>query len=45
MGFDEDLTKALANAKAETAKFLVEQRKVSSEQAAWRWSRRPRIVA
>jgi len=34
MGFDEDLTKALANAKAETAKFLVEQRKVSPEQAA-----------
>jgi acetamidase/formamidase len=34
MGFDEDLAKALANAKAETAKFLVEQRKVSPEQAA-----------
>ena len=34
MGFDEDLTKALANAKAETAKFIAEQRKVSPEQAA-----------
>ena len=33
MGFDEGLTKALANAKSETAKFLVEQRKVSPEQA------------
>lgn len=32
MGFDEDLTKALANAKAETAKFLVEQRKVPMDQ-------------
>jgi acetamidase/formamidase len=33
MRFDEDLTKALANAKAETAKFLVEQRKTSPDQA------------
>jgi acetamidase/formamidase len=33
MGFDEDLTKALANAKSETAKFLAEQRKISPEQA------------
>ena len=33
MGFDEDLTKALANAKSETAKFIAEQRKVSPEQA------------
>jgi acetamidase/formamidase len=33
MGFDEDLTKALANAKSETAKFLAEQRKISAEQA------------
>ena len=33
MGFDEDLTKALANAKSETAKFLVEQRKIPLDQA------------
>ena len=33
MGFDEDLTKALANAKSETAKFLAEQRNVSPDQA------------
>jgi acetamidase/formamidase len=33
MGFDEDLNKALANAKAETAKYLGEQRKISPEQA------------
>jgi acetamidase/formamidase len=33
MGFDEDLTKALANAKSETAKFLAEQRKISPDQA------------
>jgi len=26
MGFDEDLNKALANAKSETAKFIAEQR-------------------
>jgi acetamidase/formamidase len=34
MGFDEDLTKALANARSETAKLLAEQRNVSAEQAA-----------
>ncbi|HXW27206.1 MAG TPA: amidase, partial [Xanthobacteraceae bacterium] len=33
MGFDEDLTKALANAKAETAKLLGEQRKLAPDQA------------
>lgn len=33
MGFDEDLSKALANAKSETAKFLAEQRKISPDQA------------
>jgi acetamidase/formamidase len=33
MGFDEDLGKALANAKAETAKFIAEQRKVAPDQA------------
>jgi acetamidase/formamidase len=33
MGFDEDLTKALANAKAETAKFIAEQRKIPQDQA------------
>ena len=33
MGFDEDLTKAFANAKSETAKFLAEQRKISPDQA------------
>jgi acetamidase/formamidase len=33
MGFDEDLTKALANAKAETATLLAEQRKISPQQA------------
>src|SRR5207302_4121148 len=33
MGFDEDLTTALANAKSETAKFLAGQRKISFEQA------------
>jgi acetamidase/formamidase len=33
MGFDEDLTKALANAKSETAKLLAEQRKLSPDQA------------
>jgi len=32
MGFDEDLNKALANAKAETGKLLAEQRKVSAEE-------------
>lgn len=34
MGFDEDLTKALANARSETAKLLAEQRNISPEQAA-----------
>jgi acetamidase/formamidase len=34
MGFDEDLTKALVNARSETAKLLAEQRNVSAEQAA-----------
>src|SRR5215467_2844227 len=34
MGFDEDLTKALANAKAETAKLLSEQRKLAPDAAA-----------
>ena len=33
MGFDEDLTKAFANARSETAKLLAEQRKISPEQA------------
>jgi acetamidase/formamidase len=33
MGFDEDLTVALANAKSETAKLLAEQRNISPEQA------------
>jgi acetamidase/formamidase len=33
MGFDEDLNKALANARSETAKFLAEQRKLSPELA------------
>jgi acetamidase/formamidase len=33
MGFDEDLTVALANAKSETAKSLSEQRNISPEQA------------
>jgi acetamidase/formamidase len=41
MGFDEDLTKALANAKAETAKFLVEQRKTIRR---WRWCRKRPIA-
>jgi acetamidase/formamidase len=34
MGFDEDLTKALANARQETAKLLTELRHVPQEQAA-----------
>jgi acetamidase/formamidase len=34
MGFDEDLNKALANAKAETGKLLAEQRKLPADQAA-----------
>jgi acetamidase/formamidase len=34
MGFDEDLNKALANAKAETAKLLGDQRKLPSAEAA-----------
>jgi acetamidase/formamidase len=33
MGFDEDLTRALANAKAETAKLIAEQRRIVPEQA------------
>jgi acetamidase/formamidase len=33
MGFDEDLTKALANAKAETANLLAEQRKLAPDAA------------
>jgi acetamidase/formamidase len=33
MGFDEDLTKALANARSETAKLLVDQRNISPESA------------
>lgn len=33
MGFDEDLNKALANAKSETAKFIAEQRKLAPDQA------------
>ena len=33
MGFDEDLGKALANARSETAKLLAEQRDVPAEQA------------
>jgi acetamidase/formamidase len=33
MGFDEDLTKALANARSETAKLLAEQRNIPAEQA------------
>ena len=33
MGFDEDLTKALANAKSETAKLLSERRKIPLDQA------------
>jgi acetamidase/formamidase len=33
MGFDEDLGKALANARSETAKLLAEQRGVPAEQA------------
>lgn len=34
MGYDNDLNKAWADAKAETIKFIAEQRKVSAEQAA-----------
>jgi acetamidase/formamidase len=34
MGFDENLNKALDNAKAETAKFLAEQRKITVAEAA-----------
>src|SRR5260221_4653180 len=34
MGFDEDLNKALANAKAETGKLLAEQRKLPADQTA-----------
>ncbi len=33
MGFDEDLTKALANARSETAKLLAEQRNIPNGQA------------
>jgi len=33
MGFDEDLGKALANARSETAKLLAEQRSIAPEQA------------
>ena len=33
MGFDQDLNKAWAQTKAQTVKFLIEQRKVSAEQA------------
>ena len=33
MGFDEDLTKALANARSETAKLLAEKRNIAPEQA------------
>jgi acetamidase/formamidase len=33
MGFDEDLTKALANARSETAKLLAAQRNLPAEQA------------
>src|SRR4029434_5028938 len=33
MGFDQDLNKAWAQAKAQTIKFLSEQRNVSAEQA------------
>ena len=33
MGFDQDLNKAWAQTKAQTVKFLVEQRKVAAEQA------------
>ncbi|OKO77763.1 amidase [Bradyrhizobium sp. NAS80.1] len=33
MGFDEDLNKALANAKAETGKLLAEQRKLPADEA------------
>jgi acetamidase/formamidase len=33
MGFDQDLNKAWAQAKAQTVKFLAEQRKISAEQA------------
>ena len=34
MGFDQDLNKAWDQAKAQTVKFLAEQRKVSADQAA-----------
>ena len=34
MGFDQDLNKAWDQAKAQTVKFLSEQRKISAEQAA-----------
>jgi acetamidase/formamidase len=34
MGYDKDLNKALTDAKAETAKFLAEQRKLSTDKAA-----------
>ena len=33
MGFDEDLDKALVNAKAETGKLLAEQRKLTADEA------------
>ena len=34
MGFDEDLNKALANAKTETGKLLMEQRNLPADEAA-----------
>jgi acetamidase/formamidase len=34
MGFDEDLNKALANAKVETGRLLAEQRKLPGDKAA-----------
>ncbi len=34
MGYDKDLNKALTDAKAESAKFLAEQRKLSADKAA-----------
>jgi acetamidase/formamidase len=34
MGYDKDLNKALTDAKAETVKFLAEQRKLSADKAA-----------
>ena len=45
MGFDQDLNKAWDQAKAETIKFLAEQRNIVAEQAAEADGRRCRIAA